>query len=51
MKSVLSEGQMSLSGKAWQIRVLLKQWEKQAAPGISFTEWTRLKLNAGSGRK
>lgn len=50
MKSYLSEGQMSLSGKAWEIRILLKQWEKQAVPGISFTEWTRLKLIAG-GRK
>lgn len=48
MKSYLDKGQMGLSGKAWQIRILLKQWEQQARPGISFAEWTRQQLGHSS---
>lgn len=39
MKSYWSTHQFQLTGKAWQIRILLDQWTKAARTDLSVLEW------------
>lgn len=34
MKSYFGESQVTLQGKAWQIRILLKRWQNEHQSGI-----------------
>ncbi|CAM2806142.1 Z-ring formation inhibitor MciZ [Paenibacillus sediminis] len=39
MKSYMSASQFQIVGKAWQIRILLKQWQKQERADTLFSEF------------
>ncbi|WP_223066575.1 Z-ring formation inhibitor MciZ [Paenibacillus caui] len=48
MKSYMAPGHFRLTGKAWQIRHLLKQWRDKAEPGILLQEWISRNITAGA---
>ncbi|MDQ0088189.1 hypothetical protein J2T12_001595 [Paenibacillus anaericanus] len=38
MKSYFSNDRLRAQGKAWQIRILLSQWQKEAGPSVKVKE-------------
>ncbi|GIP58103.1 Z-ring formation inhibitor MciZ [Paenibacillus sp. FSL W8-0186] len=54
MKSYISDNSLRAQGKAWQIRILLNQWQKQSGPACKVMDLiaSRQQLNPKvSGRE
>lgn len=45
MKSYFSNNCLRAQGKAWQIRILLSQWQKEAGANVKVKELLESRLN------
>ncbi|MFD3258748.1 Z-ring formation inhibitor MciZ [Paenibacillus lentus] len=45
MKSYFSDNSLRAQGKAWQIRILLHQWQKQSGPTGMVKDLIEARLN------
>jgi len=43
MKSYISDNSLRAQGKAWQIRILLNQWQQQAGPASKVKDLIALR--------
>lgn len=54
MKSYIAQDRIHAQGKAWQIRILLSQWMKEAGGSVPLSEFihtrTRPSASAAHGR-
>ncbi|GGG19146.1 Z-ring formation inhibitor MciZ [Paenibacillus aceti] len=45
MKSYFSEKSIRVQGKAWQVRILLNQWQRQADKSAKVTDLIQSRIN------
>lgn len=44
MKSYFTPGRVRAQGKAWQIRIMLSQWEKEAGSAAKMADYIHSRL-------
>ncbi|AZK47088.1 Z-ring formation inhibitor MciZ [Paenibacillus lentus] len=45
MKSYFSDNSLRAQGKAWQIRIMLNQWQQQSEPTRKLKDFIACRLN------
>lgn len=50
MKSYIAQDRVHAQGKAWQIRILLSQWMKEAGGAVPLSEFIRTRQAAPCSR-